>query len=239
MRWALEDLRLQYEQRRSVLGPAHLRWQDHSVAENQERWANWDWSRRGEEWNVSDDWKASLIDEVLKQWIPVGGVVVEIGPGGGRWSEALVPRSSQLILVDVSDRALELCRARFAAARNVTYKLTSGSTVSEIATRSVDAVWSFDVFVHIAPGDQAAYLSEISRILVSGGVAVIHHADGRNRGRVPSRHGWRSPMSRRLFATLAAGSGLEVEGHVDSWGPDSRHDLGTYGDVITILRKRR
>jgi hypothetical protein len=30
---------------------------------------------------------------------------------------------------------------------------------------SIDAMWSFDVFVHVSPRDQAAYLQEIARVL--------------------------------------------------------------------------
>jgi SAM-dependent methyltransferase len=98
-------------------------------------------------------------------------------------------------------------------------------------------VWSFDVFVHIAPLDQARYLMEVSRVLAPGGVAVIHHADGRNRGLLPSRQGWRSPMSRRLFATLAAERKLTVDRQLDAWGPDKRYDLSAFHDAITVLRK--
>ena len=102
---------------------------------------------------------------------------------------------------------------------------------------SIEAVWSFDVFVHVAPGDQVAYLGEIARVLAPGGTAVLHHSDGRNRGQLPSRSGWRSPMSRRLFAALAAGRGLQVECQFDSWGPDGRDDLSAYGDAITVCKR--
>lgn len=235
--WMLEDRRLTREQDREVLGPAHLRWADHSQVENRRRWDTWDWSRRGEEWNDSAEWKASLIDEVLKRWIPTGVVVLEVGPGAGRWSEVLAVRASRLILVDVSQQALDLCRQRFANASNVAYVLTPGSCFPSVPTSSVSAVWSFDVFVHVAPRDQASYLTEVARVLVPGGVAVIHHADGRNRGRLPSRHGWRAPMSRGLFAALATDRNLAVERQLTSWGPAGRHDLSTYADAITVLRR--
>jgi 2-polyprenyl-3-methyl-5-hydroxy-6-metoxy-1,4-benzoquinol methylase len=117
VRWALEDRRLVVEQRRGVLGPAHRRWRANSSDENRRRWTGWDWSQRGEEWNVSEEWKQSLIEDVLERLIPVGATVVEIGPGAGRWSAALASRASRLILVDVSERPLELCRERFATAR--------------------------------------------------------------------------------------------------------------------------
>jgi SAM-dependent methyltransferase len=237
LRWAVEDRRLTAEQQRGVLGPAHRRWGDHSATKNRSRWNGWDWSARGEEWNASEEWKLALIDDVLKRWIPAGVAVIEIGPGGGRWTQALAPRASRLILVDVSERPLELCRERFADADNITYVLSPGSALPGIADGTIDAVWSFDVFVHIAPLDQARYLAEIARVLVPGGVAVIHHADGRNRGMLPSRQGWRSPMSRRLFAGLAAERKLTLERQLDTWGPDGRHDLGAFGDAITVLRR--
>jgi ubiquinone/menaquinone biosynthesis C-methylase UbiE len=94
------------------------------------------------------------------------------------------------------------------------------------------------VFVHVAPRDQAAYLTEIARVLAPGGVAVIHHADGRNRGAAPSRKGWRAPMSRKLFAALATHRNLDVEGQLDSWWPNGHYDLSGYGDAINVLRQR-
>ena len=235
--WEFVDRRLESEQRRGVLGPAHRRWRSNSAADNRDRWTHWDWTGGGEEWNASAEWKQVLIDYVLIVWIPEDQVVLEIGPGAGRWSAVLQPRARRLILVDVTERALALCRERFAAAANVEYALSSGNDLPGIPDSSIDAIWSFDVFVHVAPVDQAAYLAEVARVLTAGGVAVIHHADGRNVGNLPSRQGWRSPMSRNLFATLAAECGLTVETQIDSWGPDGLYDLSAYHDVITVCRK--
>lgn len=92
---------------------------------------------------------------------------------------------------------------------------------ARVEDRSVQAVWSFDVFVHVAPVDQAGYLSEIARVLSPGGVAVIHHANGRNRGSLPSRHGWRSPMTAGLFGALAREHDLDVVGSSTA-GPPAR-----------------
>ncbi|MBA3807754.1 MAG: class I SAM-dependent methyltransferase [Solirubrobacterales bacterium] len=206
------------------------------MANHSEYWSTYDWSQQGEEWNASPEWKQALIDDVLLRWIPADVATLEIGPGAGRWADVLASRTSSLTLVDVSERPLELCRERFGDNARVSYLLTQGSELPGIPDGSVDAVWSFDVFVHLAPLDQANYLREISRVLAPGGVAVIHHADGRNRGRLSSRGGWRSPMSRGLFAALATESGLHVERQFDSWGPDGRYDLSDFGDVITACR---
>ena len=75
-----------------------------------------------------------------------------------------------------------------------------------------------------------------SGLLLTGGVAAIHHADGRNRGQLPSRLGWRAPMSAGLFAALAEERGLVLREHIRSWS-GGRHDLGAFGDVITVLER--
>jgi len=219
-----------------MLGPAHRAWRDNSPGENRERWNRWDWSRFGEEWSASEEWKQALVDEVLLPTIPAGGTVLEIGPGGGRWSVVLAPRSERLILVDVAQRPLELVRERLAGAENVEYVVTDGSALTGVRDASVDAVWSFDVFVHVAPRDQAGYVAEIARVLRPGGVAAIHHADGRNRGIAPSRRGWRAPMTVELFTSLAREHDLAVERVVRAWG-EGRHGLDAYGDVVSVLRR--
>jgi SAM-dependent methyltransferase len=233
---ALTDRALELEQRRGVLGPAHRRWSGNSAADNRDQWTSWDWSSLGEEWNESEDWKQGLIDDVLLATIPGGGTVVEIGAGGGRWSEVLVERAERTILVDVTPAVLELCRERLGERSDVEYRLSSGSDLPGVEDRSVDAIWSFDVFVHVAPVDQAGYVDEIARVLRPGGIAAIHHADGRNRGNQPSRRGWRAPMSAHLFAALARERGLTVERQLRTWS-DGRYGLDAYGDVITVLRR--
>jgi SAM-dependent methyltransferase len=233
---ALTDRALELEQRRGVLGRAHRGWSGNSAAANRDRWTSWDWSSLGEEWNESPDWKQALIDDVLLPTIPAGGTVVEIGAGGGRWSEVLAARAERTILVDVTPAVLELCRERLGERDDVEYRVSSGSDLPGVEDASVDAVWSFDVFVHVAPVDQAGYLDEVARVLRPGGIAAIHHADGRNRGNQPSRRGWRAPMSAHLFAVLARERGLTVERQVRSWS-DGRYGLDAYGDVISVLRR--
>src|SRR5215208_6607484 len=231
----LEDSLLEMEGSRGVLGPAHGYWSDNSTAENRRRWNEWDWSNQGEEWNASEPWKEALIEDVMLPVIPPGGTVLEIGPGAGRWSVILAPRAERLIVVDVAQKPLEVVAERLAGAANLECVLSEGASLPGVDDDSVGAVWSFDVFVHIRPRDQAAYLAELARVLRPGGVAAIHHADGRNRGRAPSREGWRAPMTATLFASLARERGLEVEKQLRDWSA-GQHDLGAFHDVITVLR---
>jgi ubiquinone/menaquinone biosynthesis C-methylase UbiE len=232
----LEDDLLEMEGSRGVLGPAHEQWRDNSAAENRRRWNEWDWSHQGEEWNESEPWKQALVDDVMLPLIPAGGTVLEIGPGGGRWSVILAPRAERMIVVDVAQKPLDLVAQRLNGVGNLECVLSDGATLTGVDDQAVDAVWSFDVFVHIRPRDQAAYLAEIARVLRPGGVAAIHHADGRNRGRAPSREGWRAPMSALLFAALAREHGLDVEQQLRDWST-GRYGLGAFHDVITVVRR--
>jgi len=228
----IEAQLLKIEGEQGVLGPAHRAYSDHSPDENRAIWTAWDWSRRGEEWDDTaepEEWRASLIEHVLLPNLGDGGSVLEIGPGGGRWSESLQRRADHLVLVDVTERVLDLCRERFANAPNIDYVQTDGATLPGVADASLDFVWSFDAFVHIAPLDIASYLAEIARVLKPDGRAVVHHA-----GRFQRGPGWRSPMTAVLFARLAEERGLRVRQQFDSWG-DGRFGVRTNQDVISVL----
>lgn len=228
----LEDRLLAIEAERGELGPAHRAFTQYQATGEQEVWSTWDWGPGGEEWNESAEWKASLIEHVLRPAVPDGGTVLEIGPGAGRWTEHLRPLAERLILVEATDEVLDLTRARFGDDPAVEFIRTGRSDLPGVDDASVDVVWSFDVFVHLAPVDTAGYLAEMARVLRPGASATIHHSGRRE------RRGWRAPMTAKLFAALAAERGLEVSEQFDSW-EDGRFDVRPFGDVITRMRAPR
>jgi ubiquinone/menaquinone biosynthesis C-methylase UbiE len=194
----------------------------------------WDllpWEKeRGEEWTVSAEWKKSLIDEVLLNYIKPGTAVLEIGPGAGRWTEILQPIARELFAVDVSAKALDMCKNRLASAANVRFFLTRDANLEFIPDKTINAIWSFDVFVHINPRDTDGYLKEFKRVLVPGGIAVIHHPkDGGLHG------GCRSRMTAQLFTSLLEKHGLTLFRQFDSWGENGRFNLSRYCDCISVF----
>ena len=203
-----------------------------SLEFNTQTWREWNWSRRGEEWTPTPEWKESLINNVLLPQIPEDRTVLEIGPGGGRWTETLQHISRDLILVDLSEICIEECRRRFADCTNITYHVGSGRDLRFQADESVEAIWSFDVFVHIAPRETAAYVAEVARVLRPGGRGIIHHPRAAG-----LQGGFRSRMTSEHFADLLLQHGLSVESQLTTWGDHGQWDVKYYDDAITIFEK--
>jgi ubiquinone/menaquinone biosynthesis C-methylase UbiE len=119
----------------------------------------------------------------------------------------LVSLADSLILVDISKKCLDLCRDRFKSYNNIRYFLTEGQ-LDHIQDNSIDYIWSYDVFVHINPRDVRAYLRDIQRVLKPQGYSMIHHS-GQYDTKIRER-GFRSYMTRELFATWVAENGMEM-----------------------------
>jgi ubiquinone/menaquinone biosynthesis C-methylase UbiE len=205
-----------------------------SVRRNYQLWQTWNWESLGEEWTVSEQWKAALIDDVLLKYIrpEVGETVLEIGPGGGRWTETLQRVSPRLVIVDVSDKCIELCKKRFMQCMNLECFVNNGTDLGFVADCSISYIWSFDVFVHISPPDIETYLVEFGRVLRHGGRGVIHHANGGT-----LHGGWRSRMTAELFAQMLQRHGLTLVTQFDSWGDRNQHNVQGFKDIISVFEK--
>jgi SAM-dependent methyltransferase len=140
----------------------------------------------GDEWNTPDiigvDAPAgevvSYLDrEVFAPFLGNTDVILEIGCGGGRFSEILLPKCSTLIAADTAPTMLKLMKKRFAGNSKIRYVLLDGLGLSPIKDESVDAAFSYGVFVHLQHWDIYNYLSELERVLKPGGKAIIQHAN--------------------------------------------------------------
>jgi SAM-dependent methyltransferase len=201
-----------------------------SAALNKQIWEAWDWRAGGDEWTESEEWKQSLIRCVLNREMPQDCSILEIGPGGGRWTGPLLERASAYVGVDISATCIDHCRGRFGQVRHARFIVGSGRDLAQVADRSIDAIWSFDVFVHINRAEVAAYASEFLRVLRPGGTAIIHHgAVGGAQG------GWRSNMTGDEFASILRQNNLQIVKTLDQWADDTRTYPLRFGDLITVF----
>lgn len=194
-------------------------------------WNSWDWSEKGEEWTISPEWKDSVVKHFLLPNVPLASTVLEIGPGGGRWTEYLIDQGRTITAVDISSSAIETCKKRFAHATKAQFIVGNGVDLRAVADQSMDAVWSFDVFVHINKDQFSNYTHEIKRVLKPGGRAVIHH--GSTGG---ATGGWRSNVTGSDVSEIVKGAGLVILSQSASWQDGGQQfKSGLYGDVISVL----
>ena len=194
-------------------------------------------SRIGDVWNnprvmgldVEDgaDVPRHLDRMVFEPFLGEPNVIVEIGPGGGRFTEILLPKCRLLHAIDTSPHMIESLRARFGENHGVTYHVANGRGLGMLPDGSADAAFSYGVFVHLQHWDIFNYLREVQRVLRPGGKAVIQHSNTfselgwkRFRAEVPrqlNRHKLPKTFvvnSPELMAELIRRAGLEPVGMV-------------------------
>lgn len=194
--------------------------------DNRGWWNNHDWSKLGEEWTPDAGWKDAIIERFLRPHVPENSTVLEIGPGGGRWTEVLLGRAQHLYVLDLAEKPLTICRDRFAESSSMLCIRGDGRTIP-LRTDSVDCIWSYDVFVHVNPLDASSYFSEFGRVLRSGGYAVIHHPGHESTSARAMQH--RSDLTDQMVKRFAESNNLVIVMQTD--------ELVNTGDMLTVLRK--
>jgi SAM-dependent methyltransferase len=116
-----------------------------------------------------------LKDAYLAPYVRPDAVVVEIGPGGGRWTRYLLP-ARRVYLVDFHAEVLDELR-RTVAGENLVFVKNDGTDFPGIDSASVDFLWSYGTFVHLDAPLIEAYLKNMRRILKPDAVVVLQYSD--------------------------------------------------------------
>ena len=150
----------------------------------------------------------------LEPYVSSETVALEIGAGGGRWTRYLLS-AREVVVVELNSEFFPYLESRFPEARGkLRFYETSGYELSGVDDKSVDFVFSFGTFVHIAPDGIDAYLAEIRRVLRPGGVVSIHYADRSKKFFAgPRGFGGFSDMNADKMEDLAARRGFELLEH--------------------------
>jgi len=231
---------IQIETKRFITGNNALSSSYHTVNLNRGIWDSYDWSDEGEEWTKDasyrglepNEWKIKLINEMMYKYLQPNNVVLEIGPGAGRWTPHLLKKSNELILADISEECLNICKGKFQKHANIKYYYINDKGLSFLSKNSVDYIWSYDVFVHINPTDTENYVDDFSRILRPGGHAIIHHSGEypNENEQVVRQDRFRSYVNKDFFANFVHKSGMVIVEQNDSLAH-------LPGDIISVFKK--
>jgi len=100
---------------------------------------------------------------------------LEIGPGGGRWTQYLL-QFERLYLVDYHKELLDELRQNFNQ-ENFVWIKNNGFDFPQIQTDSIDYLFSFGVFVHLDIDIIENYLKNIFLILKPNGNVILQYSD--------------------------------------------------------------
>ena len=199
---------------------------------NYKEWSNYNWSNEGEEWTDSKTWKSALLENTIHKYFLPQKSILEIGPGAGRWSGVLAELAQSLTLVDITEVSINRCKEKLKNYSSCKYYVSKGNDLSFLENNSIDYIWSFDVFVHIAPTDTESYMKELSRVLRQNGIGIIHHpAAGGHKG------GFRSSTTNHFFRSILTKYQFTVLNQFDSWGENNSFSVKTFDDMITVFKK--
>jgi phospholipid N-methyltransferase len=103
------------------------------------------------------------------------GVGLEIGPGGGRWTQYLT-RMKRLYVVDYHKELLAEFSRAFKAPNIISIQ-NNGSDFPGVPDGEIDFLMSFDVFVHLEPHLIEDYLNNMMRVLKGDAIVLLHYSD--------------------------------------------------------------
>lgn len=144
------------------------------------------WTAQGEAGHYGDHWGDPEADPALGQvrddWVtPVvgqGRTVLEIGSGGGRWTQYLLG-AARLWCVDINPEMFDYLRQRFGERPNLSYVRTTGTDIAGVPAGSVDLAFSFGTFVHLDPELVDGYLATLRGLMRPGADLVLQYPEKR------------------------------------------------------------
>ena len=131
----------------------------------------------GLEWG--DPEKSPYLAMVRRHYIDFfvnpSATLLEIGPGGGRWTRFMV-EASKIYAVDRHQELLDELRANCPQPNIVTIR-NNGDDFPGVPDASIDFLFSFGVFVHLELDIIGRYLINMRRLLKPTSNVVIHYSD--------------------------------------------------------------
>ena len=118
------------------------------------------------------DWAGNALERASTLLFPKvtpDSVVLELGPGTGRYTRHVLPRCREMILVDYSKVVCDWLTTYLQGKGRVRVCLIDKPGFPEVADNSVDFAFANGVFEHIDPDETDWFLREFFRVLKPGG----------------------------------------------------------------------
>jgi 2-polyprenyl-3-methyl-5-hydroxy-6-metoxy-1,4-benzoquinol methylase len=106
--------------------------------------------------------------DFLLAHVSAGASVLDVGCGEGVFASELARAGARVVGVDVAEEPLRRARARDPGLK---VRLIDGEGPWELPDAAFDVVWAGEVIEHVV--DTAAWLSEVRRVLRSGGSLLL------------------------------------------------------------------
>lgn len=114
-------------------------------------------------------------DRYVLPYVQPDAAILEIGPGGGRWTRYLVP-CRRLYVVDYHAEILAELR-RNLSAPNMVFIKNNGTDFPGVPTGSLNFLFSFGVFVHLELDVIKSYHASMRATLREDANVVLQYAD--------------------------------------------------------------
>lgn len=98
--------------------------------------------------------------------------VLDVGCGEGHFAAALARHGAEVVAIDVAEEPLRRARARHPA---LDVRLVQPEAPLPLEDSSFDVVWAGETIEHVA--DTSQWLSEVRRLLCSGGLVLLSTPD--------------------------------------------------------------
>ena len=114
-------------------------------------------------------------DHFLLPYVDSNTRIIEIGPGGGRWTRYML-KANKIFAVDFYQPILNEL-ARNYNLPNIQFVKNNGSDFPNIRENSIDFIFSFGTFVHLDFEIIEAYLDNIKPLLKVDANVIIQYSD--------------------------------------------------------------
>lgn len=118
-------------------------------------------------------WGKPDFGKYFEPHVKADDIVVEIGPGVGRWTNFILDKVSKIYLVDYSKMVCEYWKQKHDPKCIAIQSLNS--MIPQVPDQSVDFFFSIEVFAHLDIELFYGYMKEAYRVLKPGSFAVIDY----------------------------------------------------------------